>query len=166
MRETHGRLILARMDKYRILSRPAGWLALSGGVGLVPFMPGTFGALAGIPLGFGLGAMPEAVALALLAVGFGAGIWACAVAGKMMGQEDPGAIVWDETWAMAALVWLVPEHALSGFVLFRLFDIWKPWPIRMMDARLKGGIGIMADDAVAACAAWAILMLPIPLPPA
>ena len=92
----------------------------------------------------------------ILAVSFPIGVWACGVTGKQMGVQDDSSIVFDEIWAFwLVLAMLSPMHfsfleQSIAFGLFRLFDIWKPYPIRQVDARVKGGFGVMIDDVLAA----------------
>jgi phosphatidylglycerophosphatase A len=84
---------------------------------------------------------------------FVAGIWICGNSARRIGQHDPGGIVWDEIAAMYLILLVVPPTITAwilAFVLFRVFDIVKPWPIRDLDHRLGGGVGIMLDDLVAA----------------
>ena len=90
-----------------------------------------------------------------------AGIWICGESAKRLGIHDHPGIVWDEITGMyLTLLVLPPQIALwaLGFGLFRLFDIWKPWPIRDLDHRLAGGVGIMLDDLVAALYAAILLV--------
>ena len=137
---------------------PAAVLALTGGLGLIPLAPGTWGAVAGIPLGLYLATIPAIAAIAVLAAGFAVGVWACGVTARAAGVHDHQAIVFDETWAMALVVAFAPTGAtavLAGFLAFRLFDIAKPWPIGRIDRQVGGGFGIMLDDAVAALFALA-----------
>ena len=88
------------------------------------------------------------------------GVWACGATARDLGRGDPGAIVWDEVVGFLVTMTAAPPGwvwVLLGFALFRLFDIWKPWPIRALDARVHGGLGIMLDDLVAGLLAWAVL---------
>lgn len=141
-----------------LLRHPAAVLALTGGVGLLPLAPGTWGAIAGIPLGLWLATIPPVAALVVLAAGFAAGVWACGVTARQAGVHDHPAIVFDETWAMATVVAFAPAGltaVLAGFLAFRFFDIAKPWPIGLIDRKVEHGFGIMLDDAVAAVFALA-----------
>lgn len=143
-----------------LLRHPAHLLALGFGSGLAPKAPGTFGSLAAIPLFLLFPAWPLAWVLALLAALFLLGVWCCGATGKALGVADHGGIVWDEMVAMWLILALVPRTWFwfaAAFVLFRLFDIWKPFPIRQFDARLKGGFGVMFDDLLAAGYALAVL---------
>lgn len=148
----------APLDAAFLVRHPAAIVALTGGVGLIPLAPGTWGAIAGIPLGLWLATIPTVVALVVLAAGFVVGVWACGVTAREAGVHDHQSIVFDETWAMAAVVALAPvgiAAVLAGFLAFRLFDIAKPWPIGIIDRKVGHGIGIMLDDAVAAAFALA-----------
>jgi len=143
-----------------LLRHPAHLLALGFGSGLVPKAPGTFGSLAAIPLFLLFPAWPMAWMLGLVALLFALGVWCCGVTGRALGVSDHGGIVWDEMVAMWLILALVPRTLFwfaAAFALFRLFDIWKPFPIRQFDARLKGGFGVMFDDLLAAGYALASL---------
>ncbi|MCZ0732946.1 phosphatidylglycerophosphatase A family protein [Phreatobacter sp. AB_2022a] len=149
---------LRRLDRAFLAAAPAHWIALSGGAGLVPKAPGTVGALVGLPLGFGLAAAGPLAALALVVLFGLIGIWACGATARAAGVHDHQAIVFDETWAMAAVVAFGPPGlvaAVAGFAAFRLFDIAKPWPIGWADDHVEGGLGIMLDDGLAALYALA-----------
>lgn len=133
------------------------------GAGLSPWAPGTVGTLLGWGIALGLAPFLPPLAIAFLAIPlFFLGVWACGVAGRNLGVQDHGAFVWDEVVAflpLAALasasLWL---QALM-FVLFRLFDIWKPFPIRQFDANVKGGFGVMLDDLIAAGYAYVVFAI-------
>ena len=143
-----------------VLRDPVHWVAFGFGLGLLPRAPGTFGSLLGIPLWWlthGQPVLQGGVAVAAVL----AGIWVCGESARRIGLHDHGGIVWDEVAGMyLTLLAVPPEPAwiLAAFVLFRIMDIWKPWPIRELDHRLGGGLGIMLDDIVAALFA-AILLL-------
>lgn len=132
------------------------WLAVGGGLGLMAKAPGTWGSLAGLPLALLLLALPALLAWPLLLLCAAGGIWICGRTATDWGVHDHGAIVWDEVvgYALTVLLassWLAidPLQLLLAFVLFRLFDILKPWPIRYLDRQVHGGIGIMVDDLLA-----------------
>ena len=137
----------------KVMKDPVNLLAFGLGTGLAPKAPGTFGSLFGVaiawwtlPLGLELRIV---VAIALIASGF----WICGESARRMGVHDHPGIVWDEIAAMYLVLLVAPPGITAwalGFGLFRLFDIWKPWPIRDLDHRLGGGAGIMLDDLVAA----------------
>jgi phosphatidylglycerophosphatase A len=139
-----------------LLRHPAHYLALGFGSGLMPKAPGTAGSLAAIPLFLlftSTTIAPLSWVLGVVALLFVLGIWCCDVTGKDLGVADHGSIVWDEMVAMWLILALIPRGLSSyaaAFALFRLFDIWKPFPIRQCDARLKGGFGVMFDDLLAA----------------
>lgn len=140
----------------------AGFFAFGFGSGLSPVAPGTMGTLAAIPLAVALKLLPVAVFWPLLLAFFLLGIYLCDVSSKRLGQHDPGGIVWDEMVAYWLTVAFVPLHwawLLAAFVLFRVFDIFKPWPIRWVEKRFAGGLGIMLDDIVAALYAMLLLQL-------
>ena len=139
---------------------PAGFFAFGFGSGLAPWAPGTAGTLAAVPVAIGLKLLPAAWLWAWLPLAFLLGVYLCDVTAKRLGQHDPGGIVWDEMVAYWLTVAFVPLHwawFVAAFVLFRLFDIIKPWPIRQVEKRYGGGLGIMLDDIVAA--AYAIILL-------
>lgn len=143
-----------------VLSHPAHFIAFGGGIGLAPIAPGTFGTLLGILLFwiFGRKLAPPEFALVWTAM-FVAGIWACGAAGRAV-IPDHGGIVWDEIVAIFLVLFFVPPTPgwhTGAFLLFRLFDILKPPPIRYFDRSLKGGFGVMFDDLLAAF--YALLVL-------
>jgi phosphatidylglycerophosphatase A len=151
-----------RPDARFLVSHPAHFIALGFGAGLAPVAPGTVGTLVAFPIVFALGHFMSVLAIAWVAIPlFLVGIWACEVTGRDLGVQDHGSMVWDEIVAflpLAALasadLWL---EALA-FGLFRLFDIWKPFPIRELERRVKGGLGVMIDDVVAALYAYVIYL--------
>src|SRR5436190_2056848 len=150
-------------DARFLVAHPAHFIALGFGVGLAPHAPGTFGTLLAIPLYWLLATFLPAIAIAFLAIPlFLVGIWACDVTGRDLGVSDHGSMVWDEIVAFLPLAALASASWVlmaTAFVLFRIFDIWKPYPIREMERRLKGGLGVMADDLVAACYAYVVFIL-------
>jgi phosphatidylglycerophosphatase A len=132
---------------------PARTLATAFGVGLAPKAPGTFGTLAAWPLGGWLSGMGPEIVFPTILVFFVAGIWACNGAGRELGAADHGSMVWDEVVAFLLILAVIPralDWQAAAFLLFRAFDIAKPWPIREFEARFKGGFGVMADDLIAA----------------
>lgn len=136
-----------------VFGSPSGFLAFGFGSGLSPVAPGTMGTLAAVPFIFALKALGGPgfwVALVLL---FILGVQLCGSVSRKLGVHDHGGIVWDEMvgyWLSAAFVPLQWQWLLAAFLLFRLFDILKPWPIRQLDKKVSGGFGIMIDDVVAA----------------
>ena len=154
-------------DARFLVSHPAHFIALGFGTGLARFAPGTFGTLLAVALYWALAMVLPPLAIAFLAIPlFFLGIWACDVTGRDLGVSDHGSMVWDEVVAFLPLAALASASFLLqaiAFVLFRLFDIWKPFPIREMERRLKGGLGVMADDLVAACYAYLAFILVVML---
>src|SRR5690625_916962 len=142
------------------LSRPSHFLALGFGSGLSPWMPGTMGTLAAIPVYLLLAHLPLAAYLALIVILFLLGVYLCGVAARDAGVHDHPAIVWDEIVGFLITMILVPTGwcwVLFGFLSFRFFDIVKPWPIKLLDRYVAGGFGIMIDDVVAGLFALAVL---------
>ena len=144
-----------------ILGTPEHLIAFGFGSGLSPWAPGTAGTLAAIPLWLLLDWLPWPAYLLLLVLLFVFGCWVCGASAKLLGVHDYGGIVFDEIVGfLVTCLPLLPAFGLAphgrwlwliaAFALFRLFDIWKPWPIRWLDARVKGGFGIMVDDLLAA----------------
>ncbi len=136
------------------------WLALGLGTGLAPVAPGTVGTLVGFVLFALLWPLPVLLQWGVLLGLFVLGVPVCERAAQDLQQEDPGSVVWDEIVAFALVLEGAP-HRVTGFILafllFRLFDIWKPFPIRWVDQRVRGGWGIMLDDLLAAL--YALLVL-------
>ncbi len=138
------------------------WIAFGFGSGLAPRAPGTFGTLAAVPLYWLLQPLPLTAYLAALVVLSGIGVWACGRTARELRSKDPSAIVWDEVVGYLLAMAGSPggwRWVLAGFVVFRVFDIVKPWPIRVLDQRITGGLGIMLDDLAAGAMTWAVLGL-------
>ncbi|WP_339771940.1 phosphatidylglycerophosphatase A [uncultured Paraglaciecola sp.] len=135
------------------LANPVHFLALGFGSGLAPKAPGTFGTIAAIPLVCLLAYSTSLSGYILVTlVASIVGIWLCGKTAKDMMVHDDSSIVWDEIAGLLITMIAVPlswQTLLLGFVLFRLFDILKPWPISYLDARVHGGFGIMIDDVLA-----------------
>lgn len=134
-----------------LLAHPAHFLALGFGAGLSPRAPGTLGTLVAFPLYWLLSASTLYWAWMLLFLALG--LWVCDVAGRHLGVADHGGIVWDEVAAFLLVLPFAPQTFpgfILAFALFRLFDIWKPFPIGWLDARVQGGLGVMLDDVLAA----------------
>jgi phosphatidylglycerophosphatase A len=155
------KVVQGRLDLRKVaLGSPSGLLAFGFGSGLSPFAPGTMGTLIAIPFIFALRSLGDAGFWLVLVLLFLLGVWLCESISRKLGVHDHGGIVWDEMvgyWLSAAFVPLQWHWLLAAFVLFRFFDILKPWPIRQLDSKLKGGFGIMIDDVVAALFTMAIL---------
>ncbi|TDQ36830.1 phosphatidylglycerophosphatase A [Thiopseudomonas denitrificans] len=137
------------------------FLAFGFGSGLARKAPGTWGTLAGlgfVPL-LQLLSLPLALTVIVLASVFG--VWLCGKVAEDLGVHDHGGIVWDEFVGIWITLVLLPAHWgwwLAGFVVFRFFDILKPWPICVLDRRLGGGLGIMLDDILAGVLAALVLL--------
>jgi phosphatidylglycerophosphatase A len=143
------------------LRDPVHFLATAFGAGLAPRAPGTAGTLVGLLPAWLLLDLPLTVRVGIVAVLFGAGIYICGESAKRLETHDHPAIVFDEVVGLLATTLVLsgsPLWLLPAFVLFRVFDIWKPWPIRDMDHRLAGGLGIMLDDMMAGVYAAASLV--------
>ena len=149
---TSGRLI-ARPNLRFLLRHPAHFVALGFGAGLAPVAPGTFGTLIALPIFWWL--EPRLAAgdfLILLGFMYVIGVWTCDKTGRDLGVEDHKAIVWDETTAFMIVLFFTPPTLLwqaFAFLLFRLFDILKPWPARYFDRKVSGATGVIMDDVVA-----------------
>ena len=144
------------------LKNPIHLLAMGFGTGYVPKMPGTVGTLVGILFYLPMVYLSWPVYIGVTIALFLLGIWLCEVTANHLGVHDHGGIVWDEIVGFLITMTLVPpdwRFLLLGFVLFRLFDIWKPWPIRWFDVGVSGGFGIMVDDLVAGLYALLVLQL-------
>jgi phosphatidylglycerophosphatase A len=132
--------------------------------GYLPKAPGTWGSLVGLALFFLLHTLSLEVYLAVVTGIFIIGTFAAGEAEKIMDRKDPGLIVIDEIVGMLITMIAIPATPLTmalGFILFRIFDIWKPFPIRLIDQRFHGGLGIMLDDVVAGIYSLIILQLAI-----
>lgn len=147
-----------------LIRRPICFLGFGFGTGLAPIAPGTFGTLPALPIAalllyFGLS--PWGLAAVAIAC-FILGIAICDYSEKALGIADYGGIVWDEIAAMLLVLSIVPftwTWWLAAFILFRLFDALKPFPIRYFDRHIHGGLGIMLDDLIAALMVMALLYL-------
>jgi phosphatidylglycerophosphatase A len=137
-----------------LLNHPAHFIALGFGAGLAPVAPGTFGTLVAIPIALALRVyVPDYVFLSAIVAFLLIGTWAAGVTGRDLGVPDHGAIVWDEIVAFLLVLYFVGNSWLGiaiAFLLFRLFDIVKPPPIRQLDRAMKNGTGVMLDDLLAA----------------
>lgn len=148
-----------------ILADPAGWVASGFGSGLSPVAPGTAGSLAALLPWLALRELPLPLYALAVALAFAIGVWASNRVVANLRIEDPGVIVWDEfvgQWiALAPLLVLggSPWRIAAGFALFRLFDVWKPWPVSWADRRVKGGFGVMLDDVLAGAYAGVVLTM-------
>ena len=135
-------------------AHPARFIALGFGTGLAPIAPGTVGTALAFPIYMLLDTWLDPLALfAVIAVFFAIGVWACGRTGRDLGVADHGAMNWDEVVAMMLILLMIPggwEWWAFAFFAFRFFDVVKPPPIRHIDRTMKGGMGVMFDDIVAA----------------
>jgi len=155
---------MGNLSAREVFTHPVHLLAYGFGAGLSPKAPGTMGTVVAIPIYLLLMWAGPVVYFAFLAVALVAGVYICGYTARRLGVDDPKSVVWDEVvgylitmaWVPLGAIWV-----LAGFLLFRLFDIWKPWPIWWLDRNVKGGLGIMVDDVLAAIFACAILNLSV-----
>jgi len=144
-----------------VLTHPLGWIASGFGSGLSPRAPGTMGSLAALlPWLFWLRFQPRTIYLIVVAIAFGIGVVASQWVIAKTRIADPSVVVWDEFIGQWLALFLAPSGwpwMVGGFALFRLFDIWKPWPVGWADRKLHGGFGVMFDDALAGLYAFVVL---------
>jgi len=150
-----------KLTPKQIVSDPVLFLAFGFGSGLAKKAPGTFGTLAAVPLYLALVQAQSLIVYSLVTLlVILAGVWICGQAAEKLGEHDFGGIVWDEIAGFLVTMWLVPftwQAVVLGFILFRVFDIIKPWPIRWIDRQVHGGLGIMLDDVLAGVFAGGLL---------
>ena len=146
----------------RVWQDPVYFIAFGFGSGLMPIAPGTWGTLAAIPLYLLLMGSHWSIYLSLTILAFILGVWVSDKVTKDLGVHDYKGIVWDEVVGYLLTMFLAPKGLiwmLLGFILFRIFDIWKPQPIGYVDQKVHGGLGIMLDDVLAAVPAWLIIQI-------
>jgi len=152
-----------RPDAAFVFAHPAHFVAFGFGAGLARVAPGTIGTLLAFPLYWLIGRADASLAvLGATLLFFLVGVWACELTGRHLGVADHGAMVWDEVVAFLLVLAIVPDEPAwqaAAFVLFRAFDIAKPWPIQKLERRWKNGFGVMFDDLLAA--GYALLALAI-----
>lgn len=158
----NAKVTLEPAQRRALMTHPAGWIAAGFGSGLVPRAQGTFGSLVALlPWWFLWRGLSLPAYGLMLILGFTVGVWACGESSRRIGFPDHRALVWDEfvgQWIALLPVLAGPWWMMAiGFVLFRLFDVAKPWPIGWLDARVKGGAGVMLDDVVAGVFAAIVL---------
>lgn len=144
----------------RVWQDPVYFIAFGFGSGLMPKAPGTWGTVAAIPIYLLLSNTHWSVYCALTVLAFILGVWVCTKVSNDLGVDDYKGIVWDEVVGYLLTMFLAPKGLtwiILGFILFRLFDIWKPFPICVIDRKIKSGLGVMLDDVAAAVPAWLIL---------
>ena len=145
-----------------VWSNPVHFAAFGFGSGAAPVAPGTFGTALAVLIYLFLPAMTWPVYVLFLLLSFTLGVWLCGKTASDIGVHDHGGIVWDEFVGYWITMFLAPEGwlwMLIGFVLFRIFDIVKPWPIRWLDKNVSGGFGVMIDDVLAGLMALGCLQL-------
>jgi len=143
-----------------VWSNPWHNLAFGFGSGLMPKAPGTWGSLVALPFVPLWQLLPGWGYLLMLGLTMLFGVWLCGKVARELGVHDHEGIVWDEFVGIWITFWLVPEGwywLLLGFVVFRVMDIAKPWPISWVDRHIHGGVGIMLDDILAGVAAWVVM---------
>jgi len=146
----------------KLLLNPIHLLSFGFGSGLSPFASGTFGTLAAIPLYYYMQYLPIGLYLVVVLLSFAVGVYICGVTSKALGVHDHGAIVWDEFVGYFITMIAVPSgwgYIIVGFFLFRVFDVFKPWPIHILDEKVSGGFGIMIDDVLAGVYALVAMQL-------
>ena len=145
-----------------ILRDPVHWLAFGFGSGCMPWAPGTFGTITAVPVFLLLNGTTLWIYLSITMMMFFIGIWICGKTTEKLNVHDHPGIVWDEIVGYLVTMSAAPKGwtwIIIGFVLFRIFDILKPWPISIADRRISGGLGIMLDDVIAGIFSFVILQL-------
>jgi phosphatidylglycerophosphatase A len=136
----------------RIARNPLHWISCGFGTGFVPKVPGTAGTLVAVPIVLLIQSFPTPVHLTILVLMFVLGCIVCQFTALALNQKDPGAVVWDEITGFCIAMAFIPATwtlMILAFVIFRLLDIFKPWPISLAEKKVAGGIGIMLDDLIA-----------------
>lgn len=144
----------------KVWQDPSYFIAFGFGSGLMPIAPGTWGTVAAIPVYLLFAGMPWYLYAIATVLAFILGVFVSTRVSKELGEHDYSGIVWDEIVGYLITMFLAPPGLIwiiTGFVLFRIFDIWKPQPIRWIDRHVHGGLGIMLDDVLAAVPAWIIM---------
>ncbi len=160
----NAKITLSSEQRRALMTHPAGWIATGVASGLAPRAQGTVGSLVALlPWWFLWRDLSLPLYGAMLVVTFVLGVWACSVSSRRIGFPDHRALVWDEfvgQWITLLPVLAGPWWMMAiGFILFRLFDVAKPWPIGWLDARVKGGLGVMLDDVLAGMFAAVVLAI-------
>lgn len=158
-------MTLDAVQRRALLGHPGGWIACGFGSGLSPWAPGTAGSAAALLPWLALRELDAPYYVLVVAIAFAIGAWASNVAIDRLRIADPGAVVCDEfvgQWIALLPLVLAPRGwpwVVVAFGLFRLFDVWKPWPVSWADRRIHGGVGVMLDDVIAGAYAALILAL-------
>lgn len=151
-----------KFTRKMVLTNPLILCAVGFGSGLLPVAPGTWGTVAGVFIYIGLSQLPLYVYITCLLFTFLFGIWCCSVASHKIGVHDHPSIVWDEFVGYWLTMLYAPHQwwwIVIGFGLFRIFDIYKPYPIGLCDRHCQGGLGVMLDDMLAGVYAWGVLQV-------
>ena len=146
----------------KVWQDPTYFIAFGFGSGLMPVAPGTWGTLAAIPIYLLFAWTSWGTYFVLTIAAFLLGVFVCERVSSDLGVHDYSGIVWDEVVGYLLTMFMAPVSFIwmvVGFALFRLFDIWKPQPIGFVDKQVRGGLGIMLDDVLAAVPAWLIMQL-------
>ncbi|RUO36133.1 phosphatidylglycerophosphatase A [Aliidiomarina shirensis] len=158
---------MARKQSIReLVKQPIHFLSFGFGSGLAPKAPGTFGTLPGIVLVWLFASLDVAAYIGVVAFVTIIGVYLCGATAKAMGEHDSSHIVWDEIAGYMIAMIAIPvswQALLLAFVLFRIFDILKPWPIRWLDKHVDGGFGIMIDDVLAGFFALVLMHIALAL---
>lgn len=153
-------MINQQQIRAKVWNNPCYFIAFGFGSGLMPKASGTWGTIIAIPLYLMIRDCSMYLYFLVTLIALIGGIWICEKVSKEMGVHDYSGIVWDEIVGYFITMIMAPKGVswmLLGFLLFRIFDIWKPQPIRYVDKKITGGLGIMLDDVIAAVPAWIIL---------
>ncbi len=145
-----------------IWRNPIHFLAFGFGSGILPYAPGTWGTLAAIPFYYILINLSLPYYLVTVIAAAIVGVWLCGTTARDLGYPDHPGIVWDEMvgfWITMIAAPKGPIWVALGFLLFRLFDVWKPWPICWLDKNVPGGLGVMSDDILAGIFAMIIMQI-------
>lgn len=146
----------------KIWTNPCYFFAFGFGSGLLPIAPGTWGTIAAIPIYLLMQNLPWQLYAGITVLLIVVGVWFCEVTERALGVHDYSGIVWDEVCGYLLTMFAAPAGwiwIIIGFILFRIFDIWKPWPVGWVDKNVEGGLGVMVDDLVAAVYAWLVLQI-------
>ena len=146
--------------QYALWKYPVHWLAYGLGLGLSPLAPGTMGSLLGIGAFWMMSGLAPGPYAAIVIVLFVAGIFICGQTARDVGATDPGFIVYDEVVGFLVAMYLLPfdwRWIAAGFIAYRIFDIWKPFPVGWVEDKLGLGSGIMTDDVIAGIYTFLVL---------
>ena len=153
---------MKRALAHEVFTNPVYLTACGFGTGLIPKAPGTFGTLVAIPIVTAVSWLSIPLQFAVIATMFLIGCFVCQTVAKSLDDNDPGVIVWDEIVGYCVAMLMVPlslPAIIAGFLIFRFFDILKPWPISWVEKKYSGGFGIMIDDVIAGVGCNACLQI-------